>query len=722
MIDIRCDSARRWMQTTAELHPLDARRLDRHLGTCSRCARYRREQIEMDRLIQSTVEAASNQGSVREEVRARLSQLPASEGHRRWPFWSSPGWAAGQRLRHALPRRAVWLGAPIAATLVALAVYLPQIGPKFGSGATVVAGAPWTVDRPNITYPLAIDPSRPDHLIAGAWGRAYESWNGGKSWRALAPLPHGLLVRALAIDSADPNRYFVAVLHSVFITDDAGRHWHAAVRFVPGGPDMFVIQHPRFPSTWYLGPAVLWRSGDSGRTWARTLGTRVFAPDGIQALAIAPDGTLYTGIWGGGVADSHNGGRSWVRRAAGLALNVMDVSLQGRRLWAATDRGIYLSSDLGLHWRRVGPARHFFDTSIVDAGSYQVAGGKGGIFRSDDGGKTWTVSDEGLPLYPYVYNLVSDPHHANRVYASLNTDGIFRSDDAGRTWRPTDAGLPLTGGLHARRTVLFRRHGVLWMTDASGADPGNLTVDSQVSVAATSPDGAAVAYVTGVSNRWAVGVVDAGGSAVRTVASGHGTPPGRLLWSPNSSTLGIVSGADIWVMDLRSGNSPWIAPPAEQLVGWSADGKGLVFWQREAFRVVNREPVSGRLVGRMPGTYPTRPALAPDGRHVSLVYRATVYSGLWGHLVRLPRKLAPNCSAGPWSDDSSRFLVICSGYVVIRARDGGLLVRATLPPNTFWAPGSNAELLFFQHGLRRWTPRQGDVLLVRQARSVQSHG
>jgi hypothetical protein len=175
-------------------------------------------------------------------------------------------------------------------------------------------------------------------------------------------------------------------------------------------------------------------------------------------------------------------------------------------------------------------------------------------------------------------------------------------------------------------------------------------------------------------------------------------------------------------MDLRSGDSHWIAPASEQLIGWSADGKALVFWQRKAFRVVMREPVSGRLIGRVTGTYPTRPALAPDGRHVSLVSLATVYSGVWGHLVRLSGKLVPNCSMGPWSDDSSRFLVICSGYVQVRAMDGRLLVRAKLPPNSFWAPGSNAELLFFRRGLRSWTPRQGVALLVRQARSVQSHG
>jgi photosystem II stability/assembly factor-like uncharacterized protein len=718
MTEIRCKSARRWMQAPSELHPLDARMLDRHLGDCPRCTEYLRGQLERDRLIQGALGAAAGGESVRAESLARLRSVrvtPPPPGIARLAWRLVPTAATPRRLH----RRAASIGAPLVAALVALAIFLPQIGPRIGSSATAVAGAPWNVVRPEIAYPMAVDPARRDHLIAGAWGKVYESWNGGDSWRPLAPLPAGLVVRALAVDSSDPRRYVVAMNHSVYISDDAGLHWHLAVGFVNGAMNMFVIQQPRLPSTWYLGPAVLWHSLNRGLTWERTAGQRIFAPYGIQALAIGPDSTLYTGIYGGGVGVSHDGGISWVRRANGLPLHVFDVAFRDDRLWAATDRGIFLSLDRGLHWRRSGPPGHFFNTSIVDAGSYQIAGGNGGMYRSGDGGKTWQVANHGLPFYSYIYNLVADPHHPNRLYACLNTDGIFRSDDAGRTWVAVDSGLPLTGREHAPRIVLFRRRGVLWITNEIGVDPGNLTVDRQVSVAVASPDGAAVAYVTGVAGGWAVRIVNAGGSLARTVAAGSGSPPSRLMWSPSSSALAIPSDGTVWTMDLHAGSTHWTVPQGERLVGWAPDGKSLDFWNSSDGRALVRNTQTGAQIQLMRGRYASNPVPAPDGMHIAFVSGSRIYTGEWGRVAAAMRATSEGCFAGAWSDDSTRFLVVCRGYVEERTTGGRLIRRSALPGNAFWAPGSRTELLFFRRGLRLWRPGQTAVLIVAQARSVQ---
>jgi photosystem II stability/assembly factor-like uncharacterized protein len=491
---------------------------------------------------------------------------------------------------------------------------------------------------------MAIDPARPDHLLAGAWGRVFESWNGGDSWHALAPLPPGLVIRALAVDSSHAGRYLVAMNHSVYVSDDAGKHWRLAVGFVNGAMNMFLIQNPRLASTWFLGPAVLWHSLDGGLTWERTAGQRIFAPYGIEALAVAPDGTLFTGIWGGGVGVSHDGGSSWVRRAHGLPPGVLDVAYRRGRLWAATNRGVYLSLDRGLHWRRSGPARHFFTTSIVDAGSYQIAGGIGGVYRSEDGGKTWRVANHGLPFYSYIYNLVVDPHHAGRVFACLNTDGIFRSDDGGRTWMAVDSGLPLTGSDHAPRVVLFRRHGVLWMTNAAGTDPGNLTVDRRVRFAIASPDGASVGYVAGGSAAWAVRIVNAGGSLARTIATGSGPPPARITWSASSSAIAVAGIGVVWTMDLHAGNAHWTVPDDEQLVGWERDGKSLLFWKGADHTAITRDARSGDQTGQIPGKFPMTPVQAPDGVHVALVSAGAVYAGTWGHLSRSTRAVPTDCS------------------------------------------------------------------------------
>jgi hypothetical protein len=56
----------------------------------------------------------------------------------------------------------------------------------------------------------------------------------------------------------------------------------------------------------------------------------------------------------------------------------------------------------------------------------------GGVFRSEDGGQSWTsVLDE----KQYVYDVTVDGHHPGRVYCNTFTGAALRSDDYGNTWR-----------------------------------------------------------------------------------------------------------------------------------------------------------------------------------------------------------------------------------------------------------------------------------------------
>ena len=66
-----------------------------------------------------------------------------------------------------------------------------------------------------------------------------------------------------------------------------------------------------------------------------------------------------------------------------------------------------------------------------------VEADKGGLFRSDDGGDTWTLtnSDRQYRQRAFYYTHVfADPRNADGVYV-LNT-GMYRSNDGGRTFRP----------------------------------------------------------------------------------------------------------------------------------------------------------------------------------------------------------------------------------------------------------------------------------------------
>ncbi|MBV9279785.1 MAG: hypothetical protein JOZ41_06870, partial [Chloroflexi bacterium] len=648
---ITCHTARLWLQAPVDLQPDDRAALNAHILECAACYGARKRYKEVDRLLQQSLAVVAPAGSVHHHVRERLE---ASRRARTGPA------RRGLRLLrrpapHGTHRVSILIESAIAAVVVAVLLLASQFVPTGHPGPQTIAAA-WRLVRADIGYPVAADPSRSGHLLAGAWGQVYESWDAGGSWRPLAALPPHLVIRDLAIDSSQPTRYLVAVKNSIFVSRDAGRRWTRTAGSMPGAENIFLMQDPVSPRTFFVGPSALWKSVDHGEHWFLAGHSTIFAPDGIQSVAVAPGGDLYTGIWGGGVALSRDGGRSWVRRSRDLRRNVMDVTVSPRgTLWAATDRGLYVSTDQGLRWRRSGLPDRFWNTSVLARGGYLLAGGNGGLYRSTDGGRHWHLSMAGLPLDPYIYGLIPDPRRPGRVYASLNSDGPFRSDDGGRHWIAIDSGLPVraTGG--ATHLILFRRNGALWHTDSDGSDPGVLTVERDVRMAALSPDGAAVAYVAAGSDGWGVRVLSAGGSAAHTILTGRGARPRHLLWSPTSSLLAIVGTSTLTISDLSHVTRSWSVPSTDRLVGWSAGGQDLLFWGQSSGRhaMVSRAWATGETTPWWGADFPVAPLPAPDGRQIALISGGSLELGTWRGRVQAVTPVRPGCRLLAWSDDSS---------------------------------------------------------------------
>jgi photosystem II stability/assembly factor-like uncharacterized protein len=621
--------------------------------------------------------------SVRAQVRSRLQV----EGRR-----------PARRIRRPNLRLAALL-APVALAAVLVALFLPQALHR--NGAVTPAVAAWRLQRPHIAYPLAVDAAHPDHLLVGAWGQVYQSWNAGGSWAHLGALPSGLSIRDVAVDRSNPTHYLVAAKHSVYESGDRGRHWRLAVSGLQGAMNMFLMQSKRQAKTFYLGPGVIWTSADRGHTWHQDGIGRVFAPYGVQSLALAANGTLFAGIWGGGVAVSVNGGRTWQRRAAGLRKNVLDVAMgQHGRMWAATDRGTYRSSDGGQTWVKRSP-RRVFSTSVLDGGSFILAGTSGGLYRSTDGGRHWTFSEEGLPLDPYVYSLLPVPGRPGWVYASLDGDGIFRSQDGGLHWQPAVNGLPIDRQESSPRSVLFIRNGVLWQTNGEGADPGSITVDADVRSAALSPDGVSAAYVAGDDGTWSVRVV-CSGCLARTILSGSGAAPTRPHWSPSATRVAVVQGSTLYVADTTGGAVDWPLPAKAKLLGWDHSGKRMLLWNGATHRVEVRDALTGTRVSVWSGVYMRRPSLSADGRSIARTRQGRV----WVRAVGSRWRRVPGtkgCRPGAWSSTGTNLLLACPGGSEMRTASGRLLARAPVPASAFWAPGSDRALLYFSRdGLWRW--------------------
>ncbi len=253
-----------------------------------------------------------------------------------------------------------------------------------------------------------------------------------------------------------------------------------------GGRAVTVAGHPAQPATFYMGATGggVWKTEDAGTTW-RNVSDGHFAMGSVGAVAVAPGdpNVVYAGMgespvrgvsssYGDGVYKSTDGGRTWAHlglertRTISRILvhprddNTLWVAAQGTRWGPSADRGVYKSTDGGRTWRRVlagvnatsGPSELSMDPNnprVLYAAMwdhhrqpwYARSGGPGsGIWRSADGGETWTrLTGGGLPSAMGKTSVAVSPANPDRVWALIegtaDSGGLYRTDDAGKSWR-----------------------------------------------------------------------------------------------------------------------------------------------------------------------------------------------------------------------------------------------------------------------------------------------
>ncbi len=221
---------------------------------------------------------------------------------------------------------------------------------------------------------------------------------------------------------ADRNGTILAVVRrdGLYALSAAGeRHlWSGDARATAIGPD----------GQFYVGtsPAMIFRSGDEGRTWRRAdkideLPTRAqwsfpippHQPH-VRSIDFLPDAaaSVLIGVEVGGVVYSADHGDSWSERNNGLDLDVHTVRpdpSQPGHLIAATGYGLYLSENHGDSWQRItkGLSRGYAVGLHVNperAGEVLLTAGRqppglaGHVYHSLDGGHSWNqVVDPVLP-------------------------------------------------------------------------------------------------------------------------------------------------------------------------------------------------------------------------------------------------------------------------------------------------------------------------------------
>jgi photosystem II stability/assembly factor-like uncharacterized protein len=276
---------------------------------------------------------------------------------------------------------------------------------------------------------VAVAPSDPKVVWAGtgeandrnseSWGDGvYRSTNGGDTWTH-AGLEKSNMIARIVVHPTDPNTAWVAAM---------GDMWN------------------------FGGERGLYKTTDGGKAWTKQLSAPAPYDDrtGCGDVAVDPSNPniIYAALYArqrtpwsfingpdltdqkeiGGIFRSTDGGATWTKLTKGLPGRTGRIGLS---IYAKNPKIVYalVGSDQG----GTGDIRDVISKS-------------GGVFRSDDGGDTWT-RQSGLDPRPFYFSQIRvDPENDKRVYVLGFT--LHVSEDAGQTWRE-DLGQKVHPDLHA---------------------------------------------------------------------------------------------------------------------------------------------------------------------------------------------------------------------------------------------------------------------------------
>ncbi|HET6895063.1 MAG TPA: hypothetical protein VFH72_06745 [Candidatus Baltobacteraceae bacterium] len=323
---------------------------------------------------------------------------------------------------------------------------------------------------------------------APAHAAVNESLFGALQWRNIGPLRGGRAITVAGVPSEPDTFYFGAVGGGIWVTHNAGRTWTPIFDKEPVASIGAIAVAPSDPSVMYVGSGEadmrsdiqhgdgMYKSVDGGKTWSHIglddsnqIGRVVVDPKDPNIVYVAALGHQYGPNAERGVFKSTDGGKTWSKvlyknentGAIDLAMDPTDSSVLFASLWQTRrppwnvyppsngpGSGLYKSTDAGKTWTQISghgfpggvlghigiaisPANHNRIYTIVDTNEDRT----GGIYRSDDGGTTWTHTDNDGRLWKrgwYFGQIAADPKNADELYV-MNTS-TYRTMDGGKSF------------------------------------------------------------------------------------------------------------------------------------------------------------------------------------------------------------------------------------------------------------------------------------------------
>jgi len=234
--------------------------------------------------------------------------------------------------------------------------------------------------------------------------------------------------------------------------------------------------------TFYMGGTGggVWKTDDAGQTW-KNISDKYFGGSiGAIAVSESEPNILYVGggektvrgnvSFGYGMFKSFDAGKTWQKIGLEKSRHISRIRIHPKNpdiVYAAVlgnlygddeNRGVYMSQDGGKTWQKtlyVSPKAGAVDLVIdpnnplvLYASLWQVrrkqhtfesGGADSGLYKSTDGGKTWTTISKKKNLPKGILGIIGitvSPQNSNRLWALIEASdgGLFSSNDAGETW------------------------------------------------------------------------------------------------------------------------------------------------------------------------------------------------------------------------------------------------------------------------------------------------
>src|SRR5258708_6545230 len=294
--------------------------------------------------------------------------------------------------------------------------------------------------------------------VGAASGGVWKSLNGGTTYKPVFDKTTVQSIGAVTIDSKSPQTVWVgsgeawtrnstSIGDGIYKSTDGGENW-TNMGLKDSERISKILVDPADSNTVYVCvPGKLWsdsddrgvyKTTDGGKTWNKILkNPNPSTGCSIMTMDRSNPKVLYAGLW-----DFRR--RGWTFRSGGDGPASPSAS------------GLFKTTDGGATWQEISgakglPAKPWGRTAVTIAPSkpnvvyafIEAEPPKNGLYRSDDGGATWTALDRSQAMIwrPFYFaNLIVDPKNENKVY---KPDGaLIASSDGGKSFSN------ISGGAH----------------------------------------------------------------------------------------------------------------------------------------------------------------------------------------------------------------------------------------------------------------------------------